>query len=271
MASVFSHYQQRGKCEWNAGLDEFIAHYNKRQETEYALSECLDVKRTGDRTEQQPEVLVTDGRTGQQMVVERKSVVWPPTFLLQYQNGHEFAKTIGQSTKGHFQDCCYELRVSGKELNKLDQGTVRRFASEIGNVIVQLDPSKIPIRRSAPLQWVFRRADQDESKDRRGIVVIHQDGLMLEDLHSEPAIAGTTTEMAKQLTQAAPKFFAYADARKVVLLDFYGDSLSEDDIPPLLPRISIPACIDEIWMTKRDWVSEDDYEIGFARIFVRSA
>jgi hypothetical protein len=61
------------------------------------------------------------------------------------------------------------LRVSGKELNKLDRGTVRRFASEIGNVIVQLDPSKIPMRRSVPLHWTFRRADRDEYEDRRGL------------------------------------------------------------------------------------------------------
>jgi hypothetical protein len=73
---------------------------------------------------------MTDGRTGKQMVIERKSVVWPPTYVLQHQNGHEFAETIWQSTKDRFQDSCYELRVSGKELNKLDRGTVRRFASE---------------------------------------------------------------------------------------------------------------------------------------------
>ncbi len=133
------------------------------------------MKRTGDRTEQQPEVLMTDGRTGKQMVIERKSVVWPPTYVLQHQNGHEFAETIWQSTKDRFQDSCYELRVSGKELNKLDRGTVRRFASEIGNVIVQLDPSKIPMRRSVPLHWTFPRADRDEYEDRRGSVVIQQD------------------------------------------------------------------------------------------------
>jgi hypothetical protein len=215
---------------------------------------------------------VTDSRIGKQMVIERKSVVWPPTYVLQHQNGHEFADIIWQSTKGRFTDGCYELRVSSKELNKLDQGTVRRFASEIGNVIVQLDSSKIPMRRSVPLRWGFRRAGNDEYEDRRkGIVVIQEKRTMMEDFDTEPAAAGTAIEIAKQLTQAAPKFSAYALARKVVLLDFYGDRLSEDDIPPLLSRMAIPVCIDEIWMTKREWVSEDDYEIGFESIFVRSA
>jgi hypothetical protein len=163
-------------------LDDFIAHYNQEHATAYTLSDCLDVKRTGDRTEQQPEVLVTDSRIGKQMVIERKSVVWPPTYVLQHQNGHEFADIIWQSTKGRFTDGCYELRVSSKELNKLDQGTVRRFASEIGNVIVQLDSSKIPMRRSVPLRWAFRRAGNDEYEDRRkGIVVIQEKRTMMED------------------------------------------------------------------------------------------
>jgi hypothetical protein len=252
-------------------LDDFIAHYNQKHATAYALSECLDIKRTGDRTEQQPEVLVTDSRIGTQMVIERKSVVWPRTYVLQHQNGHEFADIIWQSTKGRFTESCYELRVSGKELNTLDQGTVRRFASEIGNVIVQLGSSEIPMRRSEPLRWSLRRADRDEYEDRTGIVVIEEKRTMMEDFDTEPAAAGTATEIAKQLAQAAPKFSAYALARKLVLLDFYGDRLSEEDIPPLLSRISVPICIDEIWMTKREWVSEDDYEIGFERIFVRLA
>jgi hypothetical protein len=84
-------------------------------------------------------------------------------------------KPSGKVPKDRFQDSCYELRVSGKELNKLDRGTARRFASEIGNVIVQTDPSKIPMRRSVPLHWTFPRADRDEYEDRRGSVVIQQD------------------------------------------------------------------------------------------------
>jgi hypothetical protein len=268
---VFSHYQKREKCEWHAGLDDFIAHYNKKHTTNYALSECLDVKRTGDRTEQQPEVLVIDSQTGEKMVIERKSVVWPPTYLLQHQNGHEFAEIVWQRTKGRYEDTCYELRVSGKELSKLNQASVRRFALEIAEVVFTLESSMIPTRRTVPLHWTFRQADHGEYEDRRGIVVIQQDRTTLGDFDTKPPAVGTATEIAKQLTQAAPKFSAYSHARRVVLLDFYGDSLFEDDIPPLLHRTSVPDCIDEIWMTTREWISEDDYEIGFEKIFGRSA
>ena len=48
------------------------------------------------------------------------------------------------------------------------------------------------------------------------------------------------------------------------------NSLSRTLPIPTIKRQINPAA-DEIWMTTREWVSEDDYEIGFERIFVRSA
>jgi hypothetical protein len=91
--------------------------------------------------------------------------------------------------------------------------------------------------------------------------------MTLEDFNSNDAIVGTAATMKKEITEAVAKFTGFEDACKVVLLDFYGDQLSEEDIPPLLDRSAVQQIIDEIWMTKRDWISEDDYEIGFQRIF----
>ena len=75
--------------------------------------------------------------------------------------------------------------------------------------------------------------------------------------------------MQKQLEAASKKFSGYPNARKVVLLDFFGDDLNEEDIAPLVATISIPTVIDEVWMTVKDWISQDDYQIGYERIFVR--
>jgi hypothetical protein len=90
-----------------------------------------------------------------------------------------------------------------------------------------------------------------------------------EDFNRDEAIAGTAAAMERELAEAATKFIGYEAARKVVLLDFYGNELSEEDIPPLLERIVLPQVINEIWMTKQVWVSEDDFEIGFERLFSR--
>ena len=73
--------------------------------------------------------------------------------------------------------------------------------------------------------------------------------------------------LKEQLENASRKFLAHQDKRKVVLLDFFGDELTEDDIPPMIESIAVPPNIDEIWRTKQVWISEDDFEIGYERIF----
>ncbi len=92
---MFSHYQRHGKCEWlEGGLDKFVSHYNRECGTSYAHTECLDIVRTGGATEKKPEALVTDGKNGKQMVIERKSVVWPPEYIPRHNNEHDFAEQI---------------------------------------------------------------------------------------------------------------------------------------------------------------------------------
>jgi hypothetical protein len=269
---VFGQYQRRGKCEWReGGLDRFVSHYNRENGTNYALAECLDILRTGGRTVPRPEVLVTDANCPRQMVIERKSVVWPPYFILRRQNENDFANVIWQQIKDRFQDDCYELTVSAGELDNLDNRSVKQIALEIGSVLVARR-SSTSMRSQTPVPWDFRRANSyDDSGTRRGVVVIHQGPMMgLEDFNLDDAIVGTAAAMERELAEAATKFVGYEAARKVVLLDFYGDELCEDDVPPLLSRIVFPKTIDEIWMTKQVWVSEDDFEIGFERLLSRA-
>ena len=264
---MFTHKQHREtKCEWREGrLDEFVSHYNRENGTSYIHTKCLDIMPTGEQPKPKPEVLVTDA-SGRRMVIERKSVVWPAFFLQRHQNEHDFANIIFEQTRDWFQDGCYTLTVLTKELENLDNRAVKKVASEIGSVLIGSNP---PLVSSTPIHWSFREADIHEYANRKGIVVIWQKSMTFEDFNSNDAIVGTAAAMEKEIAKAAAKFTEYEDARKVVLLDFYGDQLSEEDIPPLLDRSAVQQIIDEIWMTKRDWVSEDDFEIGFERVFVR--
>jgi hypothetical protein len=267
---LFSHHDRRGKCEWfEGGLEQFASHYNATLGTDFNRTECLDVVRIGGSTAKQPEVLLTNKANGEQMVIERKSVVWPPDYILRHNNEHLFADTVWNITRGCFGDRCYELLVSGKQMEKLDSKRIKSVATEIGSAIVTMDVSKLPVRRTSPVGWMFRRANVHEHGDRKGIVVIHQDSVEMDDFLDESAKAGTTSQIQKELTAASLKFVEYPRARKLVLLDFFGTKLWEDDIPPLMNEVQIPENIDEIWMSKRDWISEDDFEIGYERLFVR--
>jgi hypothetical protein len=269
---MFSQYQRHGKCEWRGGLAKFVSHYNHENGTNYVRTECLDIERTGGQTKPKPEVLVTDAARSAQMVIERKSVVWPHNYILRQQNEQDFANVIWQQTKGQFRDDCYELTVSAEELGRADSRAVKQIALEIGFVLAGVNSSSTPVRSSTPVPWHFDRANNyDDSGTRKGIVVVHEGRMMatFEDFNRDEAIAGTAAAMERELAEAATKFIGYEAARKVVLLDFYGNELSEEDIPPLLERIVLPQVINEIWMTKQVWVSEDDFEIGFERLFSR--
>jgi hypothetical protein len=265
---MFSHFQRHGKCEWiGGGLERFVAHYNRECGTAYAHSQCLDVVKIGGNPRKEPEVLLTDEKTSGQMVIESKSVVWPPHYILRHENEHAFADTIWEVTKGCYVGGCWELVVSGKEMDRLDNRPVRKIARSIGSSLVSLKSSDQPVRSLSPVNWVFRKAGGHEHGEHRGIVVSYQDGMSPEDFCNDEAKAGTASAIQDAVVAAAAKFEKYQHVRRVVLLDFYGRDLDEEDIPPLMTGIEIPETVDEIWMSRRDWVSAEDFEIGYQRLF----
>jgi hypothetical protein len=204
------------------------------------------------------------------MVIERKSVVWPPDYILKHNNEHNFADTIWTETAGRFNDACYELRVSGRQIEAIDARHIKGFAKQIGSCIAGLKSSQLPFRGSHPIGWIFFRANEHEYEGRKGIVVVESDEMRLDDFLDEDAKDGTASVMQKELDAASLKFDGYSNATCVVLLDFFGTELTEDDIPPLMASISVPVKVDEVWMSKRDWKSEDAYDIGYERLFCRA-
>lgn len=267
---MFTHFDDPGKCEWlGGGLDAFMRHYNEQCGTAYALTDCLDVVRVSGTTPKEPEVLLTDANTARQMVIERKSVVWPHNYIHQHQLEHDFAKLIWQEVQGFFRDAAYRLSVDVREFRGMSGKKMKVAGHEIGEEVARLTPSDLPVRRAKPIHWSFRKAFPEEFGERKGIVVIHEKRMTFEDFDDGDAKVGTSSKMQFQINAAASKFERYATHQKLVLLDFYGDSLCEDNIRPLLEGISIPESIDEIWRTVRDWISEDDYEIGYDRLFKR--
>ena len=268
---MFAHFTKIGKCEWfQGGLAEFIRHYNNECGTSYILKKCLDVERIGDATPKMPEVLLTDRTDGRQMVIERKSVVWPTDYIRRHENEHAFAEAIWQTAGGWYQDACYELIVSGLQMDKL---TSRKMVMTVAHDIASaIDPRRgltVPRRGSVPVKWRFRRAGIYECEQPKGIVVVYDGNTSFADFSDETAKAGTVAAMQKQLDAASQKFENYPTVLRVVLLDFYGTQLEEDDILLLVPAVTIPQSIDKIWMSKREWISEDGFEIGYRRLFKR--
>src|ERR1700733_4814995 len=268
---MFAHFEYPGKCEWlGGGLDAFVRHYNEQFWTACALTKCLDVVKISGTTPKAPEVLLTDSGTGKQMVIERKSVVWPPNYIQRHRLGHDFAELIRTKTHGLFRDGAYTLNLNSRECDVLSSKVILEAGREIGDIVSHLKAADLPVRSAKPIKWSFRKASPgEEEEERPGITVIHEHWMTLEDTDDADARAGTSLQMKTQLEAASAKFEGYSQCQKLVLLDFYGTDLWEDDIPVLLAGITIPGVIDEVWRTIRDWISSDDYQIGYERIFDR--
>lgn len=266
---MFAHFEYPGKCEWlGGGLDAFVKYYNEQSGTAYALTACLDIVKIAGITPKAPEVLLTDSGAGKQMVIERKSIVWPPNYIHRHRLEHDFAESIWTKTHGRFDDSAYKLTLNSREFDVLSRKVIQEAGQEIGDIVSRLNPTNLPVRSLKPIKWSFRKAHPGEEDDgRKGIIVVHEQSMTLEDTDDADARVGTSTEMRAQLEAAAAKFEGYSHCQRLVLLDFYGTDLWEDDIPVLLEGIAVPTVIDEVWRTIRDWVSADDYQIGYERIY----
>lgn len=145
---MFTHFEGTGGCEWLGGaLDAFVRHLNQSLGTSYALTKCLDIVKISGLTPKEPEVLLTDENTGQQMVIERKSVVWPETYIHQHQLGHKFANIIWKRANGSFRDASYQLVLDLREFNSLESKKIRDIANKIGEDISHLTPSTCPSKK----------------------------------------------------------------------------------------------------------------------------
>jgi len=266
---MFTHFDGTGGCEWLGGaLNAFVSHYNATIGTDYELTKCLDIVKISGATPKEPEVLLTDRATGNQMVIERKSVVWPKTYIHQHQLEHEFANLIWKVANAAFLDDSYTLTVNQREFSRLTSRQIREAGNEIGDQVSRLSPTQLPVRKKGLISWSLRKsAPGEEETERRGIVVSQVGEMSFDDPDFDEARAGMPAEIQAQLTAAAAKFSEYSNHLRLVLLDFYSNELWEDDVPPMMNAILVPDTVDEIWRTIRDWVSEDEYEVGYERLF----
>jgi hypothetical protein len=189
--TMFTHYSDPHGCEWLGGeLNAFVDHYNQSNGAAYALVQCLDVVKISGLSPKEPEVLLTDKISGLQMVIERKSVVTPASYIHQHQLEHEFADLIWAETKGKFGDDGYVLTAGMQEIRRLSSARMRATARAIGKRTARLSIGEIPFRSDEPIAWSFRRLmPGEEEVPRRGIVVNHVKSMSFDDSDHEEAFA----------------------------------------------------------------------------------
>ena len=147
---------------------------------------------------------------------------------------------------------------------------MRSAGEVIAEEVSRLTPSDLPVRYTTPIAWSFRQVQPDEEEiPFKGIAVVHSKLMSFEDTDREEALSGLPSQIQTQLDSAAAKFGNYLTHVKLVLLDFYCEDLSEEDVPPMMETISMPDNIDEVWRTTKNWISADEYEVGYDMLYKR--
>ena len=279
---IFSCLVPGGHCEW-FHLRDFVDNLNAINGTSYVRSACLDVygeeNHHPGQTPKRPELLLEcEGEVP--LVIERKAVVWPSTHQRDHSKEHQLLSDVADVVREEFGDKLYELSFCEIDLKGKSQKQVREFAKQISGLIVSnCDIAKSPtgIGGRSPVQWGFRPLASDEIDEP------HQATGFCSRVHEssswdlspaefsqrrETALEGFADRFNREANKAAPKFDDFAECKKLFVVQFFGedDTMTDEDIVGITKESQLPKQLDEVWLTGREWVSMDEYELVWERV-----
>lgn len=246
---MLSCFKRGGKCEWEDGnLKSFVRQYNAARDTTYRLADCLDAPGKQQTGQKQPEVLVTGERGETPMVIERKVVVWPQSYIKHHLNQHQVYDIITERLLRRFHDDLYCLVINDESLRDKSTKLVQAAAHEIVDRIIGNEDSEslCRISGSSPFPWSFGRVPdhlREDDAPERGVGIVSANSQTFGDAQEairrrDVAYLRTEAMLEKHLLAASPKFTHYHGHSHVVVLEFYGDGelLDETDIERMVAK-----------------------------------
>ena len=242
-----------------------MAHLNQIENARYQFNECLD--RTYRQTPQ-PETLYIDPQTGNRLVIERKSISWPPDYPRLHSNDHLLAGSISNELRDLNVEDVYVLR-----LPPLIEGTRNELVA-FGKAIAQRIRHAYPLREGqvigtnkAGRHWSFclqPLEDREDDHPKKGIIYIWEQRFFPVS-HIDPyeLPVGFENTLKQLYTSCVRKFAQYSGARRILVLDPHGKLRYNsanwwNDVFTVSPP---PLEAQEIWSGIFDWV--DDWERGW--------
>ena len=277
---IFSCFPSGTKCEW-ADLRSFVVEcLATSPEKTFTRIVCLDVV---NRNEKEPELLLEAPGETRSIVIERKSIVWPPKYLSDHRNEHQLWYCVQDLIIDQFSDSVYQLTVWEESLVGRNAREVRKLSEQIAHVIQTNTPgakSERGIGSQKPIPWRFRplsRYEKDETVPDIGIGILVRGesiGMMSEkpsdiDQRIQELKAGYAKSFEKAAQDAAEKFEKYADCLKILLVQFFGNNsllLEDEDITETIESADLPDLIDQVWLAEQEWVNLYDYKIAWKRV-----
>ncbi|KXB07064.1 hypothetical protein AKJ51_02145 [candidate division MSBL1 archaeon SCGC-AAA382A20] len=116
------------KCEWRF-IKGFVDLYNREYGTEYSRKVCPDVQI---RDNKQPEVILEDGTTGKEIVIERKTVVWPVNYIENHVHWHQKAEE--KARRGDYYEESFQEEFTLEARHKALKGFSEQLKSALESV-----------------------------------------------------------------------------------------------------------------------------------------
>lgn len=289
---MFNHLPPDGKCEW-IYIKPFVDQFNQDADTDYRLEECLDVKH---RNIKAPEVLLKDS-CGRRLLIERKTISWPPERFEILRSEYGFMNRISNALHGELSEGLYALRIEISSLNRAYGKKHRAQWTEIADTIANavkrrkdriLAGSTIGSRK--PVPWACGMATQGDmgiSDDaKNGLTTIVYGGWHIlegsfDNIDSiQQRLPEAATEVQSKLTDlmnnAEKKFEVWHsddDPLRILIIEPYGDIdivLGNGVFEKMVQTTGQGRSIDQIWLAEEDWISEDDYIVGYKQCLITS-
>ena len=269
------------KCE-HIILRRLIVDYNEQGGGVY---ERLRRPEMEERNRPEPELVLEGAEDGPEVIpvaIERKSVVWPVnSHLANHRNSHELLQHVQSrvcSEDETFINGLYQLRFGESSMQGLSNREIWRIGLEIADVVLAHPAaarSEQGIAGRAPIAWGFGPVpewDRDETTPEVGFGMLVHDDLRHDAPSRAEALVGFGDELARHLVSVGEKFENYDQHRRLLALQFFGESsldIDEEDLIDLIEQADLPDSVDEVWLAYHDWLNAYDHEVGWRPVWTR--
>lgn len=256
-----------GGCERHR-TDPFVSHLNEFEGSQYEHVACLD---RVFRDSPQPEALYVDGRTGDQLVIERKNVVWPTEYAALHRNDHILAQAIteflGEIAAAY--TLTIELdsspRASRQEIWRLGSAIANQVKSELGQVL----KGRRVVARVGEFRWRCALDSEDRldfDEPETGLVL--RWSFPDEHVYPERLPEALANAIRLALESTVAKFRGYPEARGILLVDQFGALRysSEEWWRKVFESIPVPAAVAEVWLAMYDSITDYEEDWIFERL-----
>jgi len=261
-----------GGCE-RQRTDPFVSYLNELEGKHFYHEKCLDRVY---RNSPQPEALYIDTDTTEQLVIERKTLVWPRDYPSRHKNDHFVADLLIEGLKDLTNNAPYTIELEAGLWGRRDD--LSAFGKYITTVIrerfPEIERGQIIGGAQSGRRWRFFRVDpawrREDGEPEKGVVVRWQLKETLDIVSAPPS--ELLTEVSRILESCVQKFQAYLHARRILLIDQYGDLRYLGDFwwKRVFEVLPVPSEIPEFWMATYDWVTDWDEDWIFEKLYPMS-